>query len=293
MRTPVKHPKVMVVPGQQRNSCCEEEVSLNKFIVVVFPGEAEAYQGTQALKELHAEGSITVYGAAVVAKDLKGRAMTKEAAEAGPLGTTLGALVGGLIGVIGGPAGTAVGIAGGAAIGSMVDLFNYGISEDFLMRVSTELAPGRTAVIAEVAENWTTPLDTRMEYLGGTILRTWRADFEDEQIEKEVAARRADFEQLKAEYTEAKQEVQAKLKAKMDQAKADLDKAEARARAKVEALESETKAKMAALEKQLNEARDDAKEKIHQRIAALRADYGKRSAKLKQAWQLTKEALAA
>ena len=69
-------------------------------------------------------------------------------------------------------------------------------------------------------------------------MRTWRADFEDEQIEKEVAARRADFEQLKAEYTEAKQEVQAKLKAKMDQAKADLDKAEARARAKVEALDS-------------------------------------------------------
>ena len=33
--------------------------------------------------------------------------------------------------------------------------------------------------------------------------------------------------------------------------------------------------------------------KISQRVAALRADYEKRSAKLKQAWALTKEALAA
>ena len=37
------------------------------------------------------------------------------------------------------------------------------------------------------------PLDTRMEALGGTVLRTWRADFEDEQIEHEIAARRAEF----------------------------------------------------------------------------------------------------
>ena len=45
--------------------------------------------------------------------------------------------------------------------------------------------------------------------------------------------------------------------------------------------------------KQLTEARDDARERINQRIAALRADYEKRAAKLNQAWQLTKEALAA
>jgi hypothetical protein len=44
-----------------------------------------------------------------------------------------------------------------------------------------------------------------MEALGGIVLRTLRVDFEDEQIEKEIAARRADFEQLKAEYAQAKE----------------------------------------------------------------------------------------
>lgn len=266
---------------------------MNKFVVIVFPGETQAYQGTRVLMELHAEGSLTLYGMAVVAKDAKGVISTKEAADAGPLGTAVGALVGGLIGVIGGPAGAAAGAAGGALIGSLNDLFNYGVGADFLMNVSDELAPGKTALVAEVAENWTIPLDTRMEALGGTVLRTWRADFEDEQIEKEITARRAELEQLKAEFAQARQETKAKLKAKLDQAKADLEKAESRARAKLETLEKERKAKIAALEKQLTEARDDAKEKINQRIAALRADYERRAVKLKQAWQLTKEALAA
>jgi uncharacterized membrane protein len=268
-------------------------VTLNKFIVVVFPGETQAYQGTRALRELHAEGSLTLYGMAVVAKDPQGNVSTKESADAGPLGTAVGALVGGLVGAIGGPVGVLAGAGGGALLGSLADLFNYGVGADFLMKLSTELAPGRTAVIAEVAENRTIPLDTSMEALGGTVLRTWRADFEDEQIEEEMAARRADFEQLKAEYAQAAQEAKAKLKARLDQATADLEKAEDRARAKLDALDKETKAKTAALEKQLTEARDDAKAKINQRIAALRADYESRAAKLKQAWQLTKEALAA
>jgi uncharacterized membrane protein len=266
---------------------------MSKFIVIVLPGEAQAYEGTRALRELHVEGSLTLYGMAVVTKDAQGTISVKEAADSGPLGTAVGALVGGLVGVIGGPAGAVAGLTGGALLGSLSDLFNYGVGDDFLSKVSNELAPGKTALIAEVAETWTTPLDTRMEGLGGTVLRTWRADFEDEQIEKEIAARRAEFEQLKAEYAQAKQETKAKLQAKIAQAKADLEKAEDRAKAKLDALDKERKAKIAALEKQLTEAHHAAKEKINQRMAAMRADYDKRSAKLKQAWQLTKEALAA
>jgi hypothetical protein len=38
-------------------------------------------------------------------------------------------------------------------------------------------------------------------------------------------------------------------------------------------------------------AKDDAKAKIDQAIAEMRTDYERRSGKLKQAWELTKEAL--
>jgi hypothetical protein len=68
---------------------------------------------------------------------------------------------------------------------------------------------------------------------------------------------------------------------------------EKRLQAQLDTLQKETNAKVASLQKQLTDARDDAKEKITQRIATLRADYEARSAKLKQAWELTKQALAA
>ena len=191
---------------------------MNKFVVIVFPNDSRAYEGTRALKGLHAEGSLTLYGMAVIAKDSAGKFSIKDAADAGPLGTAVGALVGGLLGVIGGPVGVLAGAAGGTLMGSLFDIVNYGVGEDFVMKVSQELAPGKTAVVAEIDETWTTPLDAGMEALGGTVLRTWRADFEDEQIAKEVAASKADFEQLR-------DEANATLTAKLDQAKANLQAA--------------------------------------------------------------------
>jgi uncharacterized membrane protein len=267
---------------------------MSKFVVVVFPGEAQAYEGARALKELHAEGSLTLYSMAVIAKDAQGNLQVKETADAGPLGTAIGALVGGLVGVLGGPVGVIAGATGGSLIGSLADLFNYGIGEDFIDKVSKSmLESGKTAVVAEIVETWMSPLDLRMAVLGGTILRTWRADFEDEQIAKEIATLRADLEQLRTEYAQASAETKAKIKARLGQAKVDLELAEKRLKTKLDGLEKEVNAKIAALEKQVSAAQADAKDKIKQRIATMRADYESRSAKLKKAWDLTKKALAA
>jgi hypothetical protein len=55
------------------------------------------------------------------------------------------------------------------------------------------LAPGRSAIVAEIEEDWVTPLDSHMEAAGGIVLRAWRDDIEDERIrrEAETAPRRA------------------------------------------------------------------------------------------------------
>jgi len=128
-----------------------------------------------------------------------------------------------------------------------------------------------------------------MEAPGSTVLRTWRADFEDEQIAQEAAAVRADLEQLKREYAQTK----ARPKAKWDGAKAALGRAEWRVEARREALEQEVHAKIDALQQQLSQTQAEAKQDINKRIAACKADYATRSAKLEQAWAFAKEALAA
>ena len=116
----------------------------------------------------------------------------------------VGALIGGLIGLIAGPAGAAVGFGTGALVGGLNDLRDAGIGADFLETVWARLAPSQTAVVADIDEDWVTPLDTRMEALGGTVIREWRIDFVDEQIEKEMKARQAELDQLKAEFAQAR-----------------------------------------------------------------------------------------
>jgi uncharacterized membrane protein len=269
------------------------EYPMSKFVVVVLPDEVKAYEGTRAFAALHSEGNLTVYSVAVVTKDKDNQIYVKDAAESGPLGIAVGAIVGGLIGILGGPAGVLAGIAGGAVIGGFRDLFNLGLTTTFIEKVSIELAPGKTAVIAEVDEGWETPLDSRMASIGGTVLRNWRSDIEDEQALAEIAARRADYHHLKSEFAYAEERAKDLLRAKVDQAKDELHVAEARAKTRYDALEVEMKAKLSVLEKQMSDAETSAKEKIQMQIVSLKSGYAVRTAKLKQAWDLTTDALAA
>lgn len=266
---------------------------MSKFVVVILPDETKAYEGTRAFAALHNEHNLTVYSVAVVTKDKESKIYVKDAATSGPLGIAVGALVGGLIGVFGGPAGLLAGVAGGAVIGGLRDMFNLGLSTAFIEKVSTELEPGKTAVIAEVDEGWETPLDARMASIGGTVMRNWRSDIEDEQAIAEIAARRANFHHLKSEFAHAEENAKDLLRAKVDNAKDELHRTEARAKTRLEALDAEMKAKLTVLEKQMSDAKASAKDKIQMQIVSLKSGYAVRTAKLKQAWDLTAEALAA
>ena len=141
---------------------------MDRMLVVVFDTETKAYAGKQALIQLDNEGSISLYAYAVVGKNADGTANVKQGDDPGPLGTLTGTAVGSLIGLLGGPVGFAIGAASGMVAGGAVDLHNARIGEDFVADVTKELTPGKFAVVAEVQEDWTTPVDVRMEAIGGT-----------------------------------------------------------------------------------------------------------------------------
>ena len=52
-------------------------------------------------------------------------------------------------------------------------------SEDFIDDVTKVLLPNRVAVVAEVAEEWTSPVDARMERIGGAVFRWTLSDVKD------------------------------------------------------------------------------------------------------------------
>lgn len=265
---------------------------MSKFVVTTFGTEAKAYEGTRALKELHAEGELTLYGFAVIAKDAGGKLSIKEAPD-DLTGTALGSLVGALVGILGGPAGVVVGMTAGMMLGSIGDLVNIGVGTDFLHKVSGELAPGKAAVIAEVDEDWVTPLNTRMEAIGGSVAREWRSDFEDAQVAKETAARKAELAQLRAELAQSRADVKARLQTRINEVKAKLDELSSQAQTKLQKLEKDIDARISALNGQIAKASSETKARIKQRLVELRADHDRRAAKLREAGTLIKEALAA
>jgi uncharacterized membrane protein len=263
---------------------------VNKMIVTVFDNEKSAYQGLTALKTLHTEGSLTLNAAAVIAKDGKGVPSIKQADDPGPVGTIFGLATGSLLGLLGGPMGLAVGAATGTAAGSLFDIAALGVSEDFLHEVSENLRPGKTAVVADIDEEWVTPLDTRMEARGGLVFRRARGEFIDAQIERELAADRSELAKLKAEYNQSVSDAKARLKAKLDASEKRVEARRIIIKERIDAIEREGEAKVKALEQRAAKAIGEKKAKIEDQIARDRANYQVRVEKLRQAWQLIKEA---
>jgi uncharacterized membrane protein len=225
-------------------------------LVIVFDNESKAYEGKKALLQLDGEGSITVYGYAVVAKNSDGTTTVKQGDDYGPLGTLTGTAVGSLIGLLGGPVGVAIGAAAGLAVGAAVDVNNAGIGYDFIDDVTKVLLPNRVAVIAEIDEDWTTPVDNRMEAVGGIVFRRALSDVKQTIHDEDIAAMKADMAQMKAEHAQARADRQAKLHEKINQldsklqaqlqkAKEQRQAAERQAQAKVDILKAKAKAAVA------------------------------------------------
>ena len=147
----------------------------------------------------------------------------------------------------------AIGASAGLAVGAAADLNNARIGEDFIDDVNKMLVPNRVAVVAEIEEDWTTPVDTRMEAIGGSVFRRALSEVKHSIHEENVAAMNADLAQMKAEHAKAHAYRKAKLQEKINQldskiqaqlqkAKDVRETAERQAQAKVRVLESKAAA---------------------------------------------------
>ena len=250
---------------------------MKKLLAIVFGDEKAAYEGVHALSALDREGSIDVNLIAVIKKNADGTVSRERVDETFPAWTLGGTALGSLIGALGGPVGLAIGMSVGSAAGIIGDLHTSDVDEDFLSDVSTALIPGKHAIVADVDEDWVTPVDTRMEALGGVVFRTIKSTVEDERRSREVAARRAELDQLKAEHAKAHSDRKIKLQAQIEQLRARLEKKLEQNRARSKQAKEQVQAKVQALQNKADQEKGDAKAAIEARIASLRDDYQRRA----------------
>jgi uncharacterized membrane protein len=274
---------------------------MNKVIYVGFDTEAKAYEGDRVLRDMHREGTLTLYNDAVVVKEADGTVAVREHPEGEPIATVGGMLTGGLIGLLGGPIGAAMGMGTGTLIGAAFDISREGLDHDFVEDVAAHLvAPGKAAVIAEVEESWQVPLDTRMEALGGTVIRKTPTEIEDLYFEREIEASQRDLTMLQAEKlaevtaaaTKKSAAKAAKLQAKIDAAKRKVAEQERALAAKLQSVNEEGNERVALLEAQRKTASAESKAALERRLAEVRIEYQRRGENLKQVLERRKAAQA-
>lgn len=155
----------------------------DNYVSVVFDDEKEASDGLHELWRLDSAGDITVHGAAVLRRDKFGYVQVATKQTDPGLRTAIGVGLGALLGALAGPigaaagasiaAGTAAGIgaAAGGAVGLTADAVKSGEHEEAAYESGFVLRDGQSAVVAEITEDWTTPVDTAMTRLGGIVFR--------------------------------------------------------------------------------------------------------------------------
>jgi len=249
-------------------------------LVVVFDSKLKTYEGTQALSQLDKEGNIAIHAESVIKKNANGEVELMKTESNFPIRTIRGTAIGSLIGLLGGPVGLFVGAATGTIVGYSRDLYMSGVNADFINEVSAKLTSDKFAVVADISEESVTPLDIRMETLGGSVFRTAKSDFEIEQRTRDVQTLEEDIEQLETEMAETQGEPKAKLQAKIDILGKKLQKKREQAEQRLEQIKIEHEAKVRDLKKKAAKTRGDKKSAMVTRMTQIRDRYQQSKAKL-------------
>ena len=221
---------------------------MERMLVVVFENKTQAYEGQKLLEKLDADGDLTIYRHAVALKNADGTITEREGDDRGPFGLLVGTALGSLIGVLGGLAGIGIGGTIGLLAGGAADLRHARVGDDFINDVAKALLPGRAAVVAEIEEDSTGPVDTQMEAMGGTVFRRALSEVKHAIDDEHIAATQADLAQMKAEHAQARAERKAKLQRKIDQLESKVQTQLQKAKERREAAQRESQAKVESLQ---------------------------------------------
>ena len=248
---------------------------MDKLVAIVFPEQSAAREGVRVLYALDREGSIEVCTLRLIRKNEDGTVAQERIDDdfPPPSRTVTGLALGTVIGVLGGPLGLTAGVVAGSLIGLAADLYEVEVDIDFLSDVSAALRPGGYAVLAEIEEEKVTPVDVRMERLGGVVFRTVRSATVHENQIRGLERLRAQIDQLVAEHADARAERRKKLQHAIDGLRARLQLRLTHSQVRARQASDEAQARVQALKNRAQREQGDAKAALEARIARLRHNF--------------------
>ena len=153
--------------------------------------------GGGILRDLHADGTLTLYAMATIARESKGAGLViRQPLEpaAATIAPAVGAAIGALVTLLGGPMTAATRSVTSGLVSAVWDLDEAGFDAAFLDRISRHLPAGSGAVIAEAEEDRQWPLDADMLAHGGRLFRHRLASaLLEERMMRELTALRDEW----------------------------------------------------------------------------------------------------
>jgi uncharacterized membrane protein len=258
------------------------EAAVGALLIVVFEDEAVVDAAMRTLRDLHADGTLTLYAAAVVGQSEGSMGLTVRIATepgAAAAAPAVGAAVGALVTLLGGALTIASYSVTSGLVGAVRDLDEAGLDAGFLQRISRQLRASGSAVVAEVEEKRQLPLDTRILALGGRISRhRLLRSLSEERTVREVSALTSELRSLWAEPSEL---VGAAVGARVRRDRLDeLQRVTAEAHSLAKSLRSEAAAKVAILRAQAARLDGPARQAVEHRAAVVRSGLEARATRL-------------
>lgn len=212
---------------------------MEQMLGIIFENENNAHEAKAALRELALKGRITVYGGALILKHADGTVSVRDFDDFG-----FGTAVGSLIALLGTPKGLLSGsrsFAVGAPFG-IDDPENARVAREFVDDVSAALTKDKFAIVAEIDEDWPTPLETEMEAAGGVTFRCPLWPVRQEALDARIGAMEALLVQLQRQESAADRASQARLNMRIEALQSRIHTLQRQAKARRESLEARHKA---------------------------------------------------
>lgn len=248
---------------------------MEKIIHVIVDTQENAYQALQVLRQLDANGDISLAESVLLTKDAQGNTIIQDS-QGNPVDNTVsGALIGGLFGLLAGPLGFLLGTGIGALAGSTGDVIKGDHALSYLESAEKTLPNGKSLLIVHLYEDWEVPVDTSLKPLGAEIQRLNFDEQADQAIENDLQEIDNDISALEASLEQATDETKDGIRKDIDALKEKRNAAAKKFKDKLayqqqqyQSWSGKQKGKLETWKAELKEKRDLAKqEKLEKEIA--------------------------
>jgi uncharacterized membrane protein len=154
---------------------------MENIVIATFPDAKAALGGLREVQQLDDAGKLKLRNAAVVERRPDGTWQFVDEDEVADFHAALaGGLLGAVVGLLAGPLGLLLGAGVGLMAGATIDVTEDEARELIHEEMIRRIPPGTTALVSDVEEPLSHPLDEPMAKLGAQVTRWPRAEVQTE-----------------------------------------------------------------------------------------------------------------